>query len=469
MKPKQMSVLAALGIMACGILGGCHPQKRVVWAPDGQQAAYLTPAGLHLLQADGKLSELRAPGVTEVAWFADGKRLCAVVQTQAKTWKDVAARLSEAQQRDVRAVAEQLRTAALAHNGDWDKFELPAEVKAHADGLAAALLYLRDVQPEGLREKLGEKWADLEKTAATIYELQIFAVEGGQVLPKMRLHLALEPLCSLRIAPNGSSVLFTAGPEEEALTLWVAPTDVAGAPRQVANWVSLSPDWSADGRYAVYAAAALAKPEGSDAVRLGSISRREIADAQGRLLSEFDKPQDLAGILFHELTRVRCLKDGRILFASSEATLPATAQDMPARPALFAVDPERQPTVTRMLPRSAATSVDEDLTFFEVSPDEKRVAILHNDWTVSVLTLATGTLEVVQERKAKDAKQTATVPAWRSADELCCVAPPAGEKGRVEVVLWSAAGVKGLSSEWTEADVKPLWEAEEEKTEKAPL
>jgi len=469
MRRNHAIAMAALGIVLLGILGGCHPQKRVVWAPDGQQAAYLTPAGLHLLQADGKLSELRAPGVTEVAWFADGKRLCAVVQTQAKTWKDVAARLSEAQQKDVRTTAEVLRTAALAYNGDWGHFELPAEAKAHSDRLAAALLYLRDVQPEELREKLGEKWADMEKAAATIYELQIFAVTGEQVQPKLRLHLALEPLHSLRMAPNGSAVLFTAGTEEEALTLWVASTDAAGVPRQVASLVSLAPDWSADGRYVVYAAAAMAKPEQSDAVRLGSISRREVADAQGRLLSEFGKPQDLAGILFHELTRVRCLKDGRILFASSEATLPATAQDMPARPSLFAVDPERQATVTRLLPRNAAASVDEDLTFFEVSPDEKRLAILHNNWTVSVLTLADGTLEQVQSRKATDMKQTATVPAWRNANELCVVVPPAEEKGRAEVVLWSAAGEKVLSGAWKEADVKPLWEAEEEKTEKAPL
>src|SRR5207247_661675 len=112
---------------------------------------------------------------------------------------------------------------------------------------------------------------------------------------------------------------------------------------------------------------------------------------------------------------------------------------------LFALDPERQPGVVRLISRQVETALPKGLYLgaFELSPDEKRVAILgmeENKGRIAVLTLASGDIEEV----VKDAPEIeAQVPAWRTADEVSFLAPaktPGGSPDRDAIVIHSTAG-----------------------------
>ena len=104
----------------------------------------------------------------------------------------------------------------------------------------------------------------------------------------------------------------------------------------------------------------------------------------------------MVGLLFDANNKVRCLSDGRIIFAAVDIHLPCTNLDMPQQPELFALDPERQAAVIPLIPRSVQGSLPANPDYYETSPDGKRIAISGEKGAVVVLTLATGELDTVQ-------------------------------------------------------------------------
>jgi dipeptidyl aminopeptidase/acylaminoacyl peptidase len=234
-----------------------------------------------------------------------------------------------------------------------------------------------------------------------------------------------------RVSPDGKTVAFirltsSAGPmsrpEEGATRLYVLPTSGSGSARVVADFVGRFPDWSSDGQYVVFARAAT-WPDG-DQLELGTISRRQVCDTQGFVLEEFPETHDLAGVVFQREFKVRSLPDGRIVFAAMDVHLPVTVSDMPQQLLLFALDPGRSPVVTRLIPRKSEGQVPDLIYAFEVSPDGRLVSLPGRAGSVEVLELATGEISsVVQPFNLP--KEILMTPVWRSADELCCLGPPA--------------------------------------------
>ena len=177
------------------------------------------------------------------------------------------------------------------------------------------------------------------------------------------------------------------------------------------------------------------------------------------MLTTLPDAEELAGTAFQNELRVRCLRDGRILFATIELQLPCTSVDMPQRAGLFAIDPGRQPGVTRLVPRSTEGELPDAMLLFEVSPDERHVSVPGGDGQVAVLTLATG--QAWQVLSTKEVDHLRTVPTWRTSDELCfAVVPgPEGEKERAQIALarldWKAqtAEQQIVSADWPDAAV----------------
>ena len=130
-----------------------------------------------------------------------------------------------------------------------------------------------------------------------------------------------------------------------------------------------------------------------------------------------------AGLLYAPLNaKVRCLADGRILFASTEVTLPAATRDMPQRWSLFSLDPSKRATVSRVLARQSEIDLPDMAYLFEVSPDETRAAVVGDKGRVAVVTLATGDVRMVQPMESASeghGLKFKTVPKWRSNEELC--------------------------------------------------
>src|SRR5207237_420883 len=73
--------------------------------------------------------------------------------------------------------------------------------------------------------------------------------------------------------------------------------------------------------------------------------------AQGIEDTKETPAESLAGIVFSELTKVRWLRDGRIVFVSAEINLPMARDDEPSKVSLFVIDPARAATVSRLLTR----------------------------------------------------------------------------------------------------------------------
>jgi len=452
---KRCLLVVVAGLL---VAAGCLLEEKVVWSPDGRRAAVIAPDGLYLCDGEGTLSPCVAEKVKAAAWLPDSKRLVvAREQPPLKMWKDVAAFIDEGAAKEVMESAARLRQEILAYQGEPGKFEPGKFVEEMAPNRVVLLaMYLRDNLAEGLPEKLGpEKWKEVQGVEAPVFSLEVGEVEGAAVKFQAPVRLLHAP-AYLRVSPNGRNVAYvtnSALPKGE-WALFVASLG-GGPPRLVAENVALFADWSADGRFLAYARATGPAPASQADLRLGTISRRMVCDAEGKVLETFEKAADLAGLLFQYDLKVRCLRDGRILFAAASVQLPSTAADMPIRMTLFAVDPQRPTTLVRLLPRSAETEVPQGANYFEVSPDEQRVSI-PGPQGVAVVALATGAIE---EALADGGYGVFFVPTWRSPQELCFAVEKGAKLGspnRREVVLWSSDGTRLLSKTWTDEMVTAL-------------
>lgn len=448
---KRGILLIALTGIALA-LAGCLPKKHIVWSPDGARAAVIGgDAGLYLCSPDGELSERLAENVNEVAWLPDSGGLVVVHDVKIETWQALAAELEPDYVQQLTRLGELLHAEAMAYEGDWDHFEPRGYVELGGREFAALILYLRDVRPEGLRAKLGTHWEDLEKLEVPITRLQLMELDGEGLHPGAVLAQSLGVLSEPTVSPDGRHVAYISlaplGVEAEfgrpisefdRRWLYVALLESDDAPRPVNRACTLSLDWAPDGSHLAYSAASAPLTPDDDAMQLGVVKRRAVCDLRGGLLDEFPEAEALAGIVFNikESARVRCLPDGRIVFATLELHLPATTADMPQQFGLFAVDPDRQPTVLRLIPRAAEAALPGAVFLFDPSPDGEHICIPGTNGEIGVLTIATGAVRLVLADEEIDRLRTQT--AWRSAGELTFAVVPgeAGDKGRPELALY---------------------------------
>ena len=111
-------------------------------------------------------------------------------------------------------------------------------------------------------------------------------------------------------------------------------------------------------------------------------------DDKGALLENPPEVRDLAEVVFGKDLKVRCLRDGRVLFAAAEVSLPAGITGAPRRLTLFTLDPAGTPTVRRVFPPAVDARIPDRVDLFELSPDETRAAIPGSKGKVSVASLS---------------------------------------------------------------------------------
>ncbi|UCG16537.1 MAG: PD40 domain-containing protein [Phycisphaerales bacterium] len=444
MTRRALQTLLAAAVISVG----CLPEKRIVWSPDGKQAAVRAADGLYLCNGDGELSARIAEDVGPVAWFHDSRRLLCVEPTEVKTWDELAPYWPIESPDQWKALADQLRSEILAYEGDWNDFEFARENELPTPGMAALILYVRDHRSEGLREKLGEKWDEIRKWTVPMYHVRVYEISDGQARPLSSAFASFEDVVEIRVSPDGRNVALLVGDSvlEAGGRLFVMSADGESTPRMVAEAASMFPDWSPDGRFLVFARAGTSGGKGTGEPQLGAIVRRQVCTKDGALLAEFPGAEELASGLFYAWMRVRCLRDGRILFTAHEVSLPCSTKDTPQDLALFALDPDKRPTVARVTTRQAQPELGEGIGFFEVSPDETKIAVPGDKGAVMVYKLVSGHVETVRTGWEFEG-DLPTLPVWRSDDELCFAAP--GESpNRAEIVLWSEKGARPLSKQW---------------------
>ncbi|TWT44620.1 hypothetical protein RAS1_10350 [Phycisphaerae bacterium RAS1] len=455
----KTTLMFSLTIVCLAGVAGCWPEKRVNWSPNGKRAAVIAADGLYLCNPDGQLSSRLAENVRRVAWTPDSLQLIAVRQVAVNTWAEASRFFSAEQGASIASAAELLFTEAMTYDGDWKAFPARSLHDLSPGGSTAALIHLREVHGPQLAGKIGKQWEDLANAELNGWVLEAIAIrEQGGPTPT-ELARSMDEYLSVSVAPDGQALALVQPNGEDGANLLVLALDGSGrGPVVVAQRVSAYPDWSADGRSIVYATTPVRK---DNTMVMGSISRRTVRGDDGALLSEMPAAEDLAGIAYMDETRVRCLRDGRIVFASVEVSIPCTSKDLNPRGSLFAIDPERQATVSRLVPRESETALGEYVHLFEVSPDEKHICVPFGSGQISVLTLATGDVWRIPDRPIEN-DQLRSAPCWRGDNELCFATPPAegDETKRAQMVLCKLdfekrqASMRTISKDWDEAKVK---------------
>ena len=473
MKRWRMTLWA----LAAVIVAGCVP-TRYSWSPDGKWMTVIygdddRNGGLQLCDVDGNLTRENIPGVQVATWFPDSKRLLVSRMIDVRTWNELTRWLSREQASSIAATGQHVEDALMSYDwnapgaNDWDKFQASMSARDDQSGMDAIVLkqyglavgvYVHDHADAALRQKIPvERWNELAQLSEPVHTVEIYPADPfrytrlDNTVTTPRLMTTLKDVRALRVSPTGAAAIITTESDQEhASSLWIVSSGADPKPVLLSNQAAWYPDWSPDGRDVIFIRAA--QPAVGDAARLGSVCRVRVIGDDGAVLQKLGEPEDLAGLVYDELSRVRCLKDGKILFASAEVNLPATAKDMPQRPQLFSLDPGKTGSAVRLFSKQASEQVGNSAQYFELSPDEQYVSIPDQTGTVSVVDLRTGGVTNVQDKPvtSKDHKdgQLLTVPQWRSNDELTVIAP--GERGRAKVELWSMSKNVGrtLSEGW---------------------
>jgi Tol biopolymer transport system component len=228
---------------------------------------------------------------------------------------------------------------------------------------------------------------------------------------------------------------------------------------EVTTGASLLPDWTPDSRSLVYDQGMMGGAPDADQASLGLIVMRSVRNAEGAIAIS-EKTKELAGVLHDGKTRVRCLKDGRILFNGYDLKLPLSGADLKElKQQLFMLDPQRHASLVHVVPVPLQDNISEELVFFEVSPDESQVLFLSKErYTVDVLTIATGEIEEVAQR---DENKSAGLPSWRAQGEVVYFKGYPSIDGKkparsFEIVVKKGKEERILSSSWSDAFLKGL-------------
>ena len=270
-----------------------------------------------------------------------------------------------------------------------------------------------------------------------------------------------DEILSVFPSPNGQVLAFAVG-EPDRPTLYVIAQSTNSCPALVDEGVTEAA-WSKDGQDLVYAKTTVPYDLLQKSMQLGTITSRRVCETNGQVLAKFEDSKDIVGILLGQSsTRVACLPDGRILFASAPIHLPALSSDEPSHLTLFAIRPGPTPTLESVVRPADIPRLPDRVDRFALSPDKQRVSIVDAQGHVSIVSLDTGELQAIQGTTvySNSDKYTQLIPTWRTTNEVTCLVPisdPSGSTARVEVVLANLNGQKtAISLSWSNAPMKGL-------------
>ncbi|HEV8292274.1 MAG TPA: hypothetical protein VGP94_10135, partial [Tepidisphaeraceae bacterium] len=406
------TAIRAILLLLATVMLGCDPEQVVVWSPDGSKAAVIGADGLHISDPAGKLTPLLVKDVRKVAWFADSHRIAAAREVKTASWKDATKYLEPERVRRLEAEGEKIFKTMMAEPGpldEWAQRMLESPEGPSFGDFVAMLLYIGDRHTDELKKKLTEEeWRKLQdREGVTMMLVQLYELTGSEAKEGLVLGSTFSKVTELRPSPNGKALAYvTAEGDKDLCTVSVVPTDGTSQPRRVADLCARFVDWSSDGRFLAYARANPPKFPAGDTLRLGTLRRIAICEADGTLRAQGvedevkkvkgadgqiqDTPspaESLAGIVFNEWTKVRWLRDGRIIFVSAEVNLPVANDDVPTKLSLFVIDPSKQATVSRLLSRKAEAEAGDAMQHFEINRDETLIAVPGSEGRMTVVSL----------------------------------------------------------------------------------
>lgn len=450
-------------VAAVLLAAGCDEvEERLTWAPDGSRAIMRVGDKLCLLDTNGNLSTPLASNVVSAAWLPDSRGLVLLRSIKVTDWADAVRLLPREEIATVESLAKGLPDLLkvgleLAESDATSMYkQFFGELKMeHPELLSPTILCLLDTQPAALDQalqmakdpkKLKEDLSNARTTGVAEVSVLLLGSDPAASSPHA-IERTLTELQQPRPSPSAGAVAFMRG---EALM--IAPLDGGTNRVRVAERVEGNYDWTPDGKALVYAVR-LTEKESSD-INLTRIERHTVVDAVGALVAGDALPLALTGSSF--APRVRCLPDGRVLFAGFQQQLPAPA--LAAREVrFFLIDPSLGTNAVPLAIPSAPGALPQDLAAFASSPDGHQIAIVEGGSdVVAVLDVVTGALEVLSPKRGW---KSTTLPAWRGADELYFSALPDASSTRPELLRWRKGSTPQVfSRNWTGEAVGGLLE-----------
>ena len=434
----KLHTICALAVV---LVAGCNEvEERLAWSPDGARAVLRVDDRLYFMDTNGNLSAVVASNVTGAAWQPDSRGLVLTRSLTVSKWEDAAKLLPPAEVDACQTLATSF--LALGIEG-LEQFELKRDELA-----SPALMYLFDTQSNALHEALqkskdpGKIESDLSNLRTTqVAEVSIVSLDGKQLRVIER---TLTGLSQARPSPTVPAVAFVRG---DVLT--VAPLDgstnrVAATERSMGVY-----DWTPDGKALVYAVRQSDKD--ASGFQFADINRHLVIDTNGMVAGEL-QPLTVNASTF--APRVRCLPDGRVLFAGVPLQLPGPATGAGATQ-FYVIDPALGTNAVPTALPAAAGTLPQDLAAFAPSPDGRQIAIVESGSdVVAVLDVATGALEVVSPKRGWKPK---VLPAWRGTNELYFAALPESSSTRPELFRWrKGSAPQAISTNWPAAVVSSL-------------
>jgi hypothetical protein len=434
---------------------------------------------VHLAATGGDLKpllsgDLRIEGdlPRHVSWLPDGTGFVLLRIQKRSTWEEARALLpaEEASEIERRALAiPSLLSAAVAMAGDADAIEtLFDTISVREKALVlAAFFCARERQWAAIEAALlaapkgGEILAKLKEEPAPfrVHDICLVKLHGEQLEGEPRSIIrSIHPLVLPAVSPEYPAVAYwRVVDEDKGVFLEVCTLD--GKSRlQVAPSKSAMFDWAADGRSLVFAASVA-----DEDVLFQKIRKVAVLQESGNLMEKIE-PSDLAVAIVTNPIRICALPDGRVLFASQPATLPAPSKSLDLAPRLYLISADGK-SVDPV--QTAPGDLPTNLSYFAASPDGKRVAVVESDTdAVAVVELATGKTEIVSP--AHPNWRCRTMPAWKSATELTFAAldSPAGKP---KWVLWTQGkGIRSISDQWPEGATSGWLEEKKDSPKNGP-
>lgn len=458
-------------------LCGCYPEERFWWSPTGDRAIVAVKNRLHVVTADGELGEV-IPGlslegalVKTVNWLPDGTGFVCQRVRRIATWDEVRTLIPA----EEATAVEALMPAVLP------LLEAAAKVSKGADSPEALAKMLALPEKHRFHAALQRTWQ--EKTAI-VEGLLGSLPKGNEIIASMRKEdsgydvgeLALFKLggkpgdkptplsCGLlaaavmpKVSPKHPYVACLKLDEhEESATLELLSLD-GGPGMTVARHVAGAFDWMPDGRTLVFMA-----PLGGDGEKLQSIHRLTVVQKNGAMMKPAHEPQPdgshktitgpdrltepmtLVTAIMLNRPSLQSLQDGRVLFASQPATLPATGTGPTLEPRLYLIAADGKSVIA--VP-TAPGDLPTNLGYFVVSPDGKHIAVVESETdALAVVETDSGKTQIISPPHPH--WQCETIPAWKSATELSFAALDPGTK-TPKWMLWSVTGdIRNISSKW---------------------
>jgi hypothetical protein len=286
-------------------------------------------------------------------------------------------------------------------------------------------------------------------------------VVADRVSPGKGKTLVTMPLAAYRprFSPDGRYVAYIMPSPQDAEIgmLLVASTDGKVDAMEVAVGAAIGYDWRPDGKALAYV-----KQDGD--TMLGTLEEKIVVDDQGALVMEAlqdteeaciassrstGQARQLAGTLFQPLMHVQYGLGGRMLFSSAAVAIPTTELEEPDY-SVFCYD-RLTGTVTDVLPSVIRSRASQNMSFFRLSPDGKRliVPLQYNHFAIYELGSNKAIFPCEGDEGYGMDEMPDFVPSWKGNDEIVCMVSEkghflAGDDGqprrRKEVVVLGTDG-----------------------------